>query len=109
VDFLHSGAFVRGLSTGAVVLYRHLGPAHNLLQPVFGLCCNALGLGGGLLARRYARRRYPPWRLARLGQEVAANRTGTARSRRRNVDHNLRRGARSRNDRVPYMHGDPVR
>jgi hypothetical protein len=101
VDFLHSGAFVRDLSTGAVALYQHLGPARHLLQPVFGLCCNALGLGSGLLARRHPRRRYPPWRMARLDQDVAANPVGTAGPRRPNADPKPRRGARRRNDREP--------
>jgi phospholipid-binding lipoprotein MlaA len=67
VDFLSSDAFVRALPTGAVVLYQHLGPAqHHLLQTVFGLCCNALGLSNELLARRHHHRRRPPRRLARL-------------------------------------------
>jgi hypothetical protein len=36
-----------------VALYQHLGPArHFLLRPVFGLCCDALGLSSELLARR---------------------------------------------------------
>jgi hypothetical protein len=53
MDFLYSGAVVRAVSTGAVALYQHLGPAqHLLLRPVFGLCCNALGLSGELFARR---------------------------------------------------------
>jgi hypothetical protein len=53
MDFLYSGAVVRAVSTGAVALYQHLGPAqHLLLRPVFGLCCNALGLTGELFARR---------------------------------------------------------
>jgi phospholipid-binding lipoprotein MlaA len=67
VDFLHSGDFVHALSREAVALYRHLGPAqHHLggrLQQVFGLCCNALGLGNELLARHELHRRHPPRRL----------------------------------------------
>src|ERR1700688_5057020 len=70
MNSLCSGALVRAISTGAVELYQHLGPAqHHLLRPVFGLCWNALGLGNELFERRH---RYPPeirgahcWRLAR--------------------------------------------
>lgn len=70
MNFLCSGAFVRAVSTGAVALYQHLGPAqHHLLRPVFGLGWNALGLRNELFARRH---RYPReirsahcWRLAR--------------------------------------------
>ena len=59
MDFLYSDAFVHAVSTGAVALYQHLGPArHFLLRPVFGLCCSALGLGNELLVRcRHHRRR----------------------------------------------------
>jgi hypothetical protein len=54
MDFLYSGAFVRAVSTGAVALYQHLGPAHHhLLRPGFGLCWNALGLRNQILARRH--------------------------------------------------------
>jgi len=96
MDFLYSGAFVRALSTGAVALYRHLGPAHHLL-PVFGLCCNALGLSNELLARRrHHRRRPPPRRLAGWVQDVAAKPTGTGGPRRRNAQPNPRPGARRR-------------
>jgi hypothetical protein len=72
MDFLYSGAFVRAVSTGAVALYQHLGPAQHLLplRPVFGLCWNVLGLSDRLLARRH--QFYPGeihnahcWRLAR--------------------------------------------
>ena len=53
MDFLYSDAFVRAVSTGAVALYQHLGPArHFLLRPVFGLCCNASGLTKVLFGRR---------------------------------------------------------
>jgi hypothetical protein len=70
MDCLYSGAFVRAVSTEAVVLYQHLGPAqHHLLRSVFGLCWNALGFRSELLARRH---QYNPseirnahcWRLA---------------------------------------------
>ena len=55
MDFLYSGAFARAVSTGAVALYQHLGPArHFLLRPVFGLCCNALSLSSELIARRHS-------------------------------------------------------
>ena len=71
MDFLYSGAFARAVSTGAVALYQHLGPAqHHLLRPVFGLCWNALGFSNQLLALRH--HSYPReirnarcWRLAR--------------------------------------------
>jgi hypothetical protein len=54
MDFLYSGAFARAVSTGAVALYQHLGPAHHhLLRPGFGLCWNALGLRNQILARRH--------------------------------------------------------
>jgi hypothetical protein len=71
MDFLYSGAFVRAVSTGAVALYQHLGPAqHHLLRPVLSLCWNALGLSNEVLARRhhyYPReiRNAHSWRLAR--------------------------------------------
>jgi hypothetical protein len=53
MDFLYSDAFIRAVSTGAVALYQHLGPArHFLLRPVFGLCCNASGLTNVLFGRR---------------------------------------------------------
>ena len=53
MDFLYSDTFVRAVSTGAVALYQHLGPArHFLLRPVFGLCCNASGLTNVLFGRR---------------------------------------------------------
>jgi hypothetical protein len=59
VDCLHSDAFVRAVSTGAVALYRHLmWPAKHLpLRSAFGLCWNALGLSTQLFARRL--RSYP--------------------------------------------------
>jgi hypothetical protein len=59
VDCLHSDAFVRAVSTGAVALYRHLmWPAQHLpLRSAFGLCWNALGLSTQLFARRL--RSYP--------------------------------------------------
>jgi len=71
MDFLYSGAFVRAVSTGAVALYQHLGPAqHHLLRPVFGLCWNALGFSNQLLALRHHShsreiRNARCWRLAR--------------------------------------------
>jgi hypothetical protein len=71
MDFLYSSAVVRAVSTGAVALYQHLGSArHFVLRPVFGLCCNALGLSNGLLARRHYScpreiRNAHYWRLAR--------------------------------------------
>jgi hypothetical protein len=76
MDLLYSGAFVRAVSTGAVALYQHLGPApHHLLRPIFGLCWNALGLGNELLALRH---HYHPrevrnahcWRLAPYGSPI---------------------------------------
>ena len=74
MDFLYSGDFVHALSSEAVALYRHLGPAPHhlggLLQQVFGLCCNALGLGNELLARRDHHRRHPPRRLVGWGQKT---------------------------------------
>jgi hypothetical protein len=99
VDFLYSGAFVRDLSTGAVSLYQHLGPAHHLLQPVLGLCCNALALSNELLARRHHHGRYPPRRLAGWGQDVAAKLAGTVGPRRRNANPKRPRGARRRDHR----------
>jgi hypothetical protein len=71
VDFLYSDAFVRAVSTGALALYQHLGPAqHHLLRPVVGLCWNALGFSNELFARRHyyyrrAIRKAHRWRLAR--------------------------------------------
>ena len=54
MDFLYSDAFVRAVSTGAVALYQHLGPArHFLLRPVFGFCCNALALSNEMFGRRH--------------------------------------------------------
>jgi hypothetical protein len=79
MDFLYSDAVVRAVSTGAVALYQHLGPArHFLLRPVFGLCCNAFGLSNGLLVRCRHRRRRPPRRLTGWDQDVAANLPVTA-------------------------------
>jgi hypothetical protein len=92
VEFLHSGALVRAASMGAVALYQHLGPAHQLLQPALVLCCNAVGLGNELFARRHHRRRFSARRIALA---VSAG------PRRRKADPNPRRGARRRNDHAP--------
>jgi hypothetical protein len=54
MDFLYSGAVVRAVSTEAVALYQHLGPARLfLLRPMVGLCCNVLGLSSELFGRRH--------------------------------------------------------
>jgi phospholipid-binding lipoprotein MlaA len=75
VDFLYSGDLVRAFSSEAVALYQHLRPAQphlgGLLQQVFGLCCNAVGLGNELLALRDHHRRRPPRRLAPFDQKTA--------------------------------------
>jgi hypothetical protein len=64
VDFLYSGTFVRALSTGVVTLCQHLRHAqHHLLQPVLGLCSNALGLSNEIRAHRNHHRRHAPRRL----------------------------------------------
>jgi hypothetical protein len=104
MDFLYSGAFLSVLSTGALALYEHLSPVQrHLLPPVFGLCCNALGLTNELIARHLHYLRHPSQPHPGRAQDVAANLAGIAGSRWRNANPSphLRRSADRRDDRAP--------
>lgn len=104
MDFLYSGTFLRFLSNGTLALYQHLSPAQrHLLPPVFGLCCNALGLTNELIARHFHYPLHSSLPHPGRAQDAAANLAGTAASRWRNANPSphLRRGAGRRDDRAP--------